>query len=108
MGESGVRPAEVGEWRCPGGVSPGGRFEDAHRGLLLEEKVEQRLLAGACVGGCRAVFLATGVAFRVMGEAAGVNGDVSLLVDIGLAGLHWAGVDPAERSTWFIRAGGDR
>jgi hypothetical protein len=35
------------------------------------------------------------------------GGDIIYLNDLDLAALRWAGVVPAERSTWFIRAGGD-
>ena len=81
-------------------------FEDSHRMLLLREQVEQRLLAGKAIRGSDAEFSATDIAFRAMKELVRCDGDVSWLLPIDLAGLRWAGVDPADRRTWFLERGG--
>jgi len=52
-------------------------------------------------------FIASDYAFRAMKDLVRADGDVSYLNDLDLAALRWAGVLPADRSTWFLRAGGD-
>lgn len=81
--------------------------EDEHRMLLLAADVEERLLSSRAIRGDDREFIASDYAFRAMKDLVRADGDVSYLNDLDLAALRWAGVVPADRSTWFIRAGGD-
>jgi len=81
--------------------------EDEHRMLILTADVEERLLASRTIRGADREFIASDHAFRAMKELVRADGDVSYLNDLELAALRWAGVRPVDRSTWFLRAGGD-
>jgi hypothetical protein len=78
-------------------------IEERHRMLLLTEKVERRLLAGGRIRGADAEFIATDMAVRGMKELVRCDGDVGWLLPLDLAALRWAGVDPADTETWFLR-----
>ena len=82
-------------------------IEDEHRILLKAADVEQRLLSSRAIRGHDREFIASDYAFRAMKDLVRADGDVSYLNDLDLAALRWAGVLPADRSTWFLRAGGD-
>jgi hypothetical protein len=81
--------------------------EDEHRMLLLAADVEERLLSSRTIRGEDREFIASDYAFRAMKDLVRADGDVGYLNDLDLAALRWAGVVPSDRSTWFIRAGGD-
>jgi hypothetical protein len=82
-------------------------IEDEHRILLQAADVEQRLLSSRAIRGHDREFIASDYAYRAMKDLVRADGDVSYLNDLDLAALRWAGVLPADRSTWFLRAGGD-
>lgn len=81
-------------------------LERQHREVLLTEKVERRLLAGARhFRNPDAEFIASDMAFRAMKELVRCDGDTEMLLPIDLAALRWAGVDPTDRRTWFLANG---
>jgi hypothetical protein len=81
-------------------------IEDEHRALLLEDKVQRRLLAGARnIRGADAEPIAADLAFRAMKVLVQSNGDTECLDALGLAALKWAGVEPSDRRTWFLEGG---
>jgi hypothetical protein len=82
-----------------------GEVEAEHRTLLLTAEVEARLLSGRRIRGYEAEFIASDFAFRAMKELVRCQGDTEWLLEIDLAALKWAGVDPADPDTWFLRAG---
>lgn len=83
-------------------------FEREHRLLILADAVKQLLLAGRPIRGHDAEWIALDMAVRGMKELVRSDGDVTALLLIDLAALRWAGVDPADRETWFLRRGGGR
>lgn len=84
-------------------------FEDQHRILLLTAKVERRLLAGARrIRGHDAERIASDMAVRAMKDLVRADGDVGQLGDLDRAVLRWAGVQPNDRSTWFMDWGHGR
>lgn len=79
-------------------------LEREHRMLIVADKVERRLLAGGRIRGADAEFIAADMAVRAMKELVRCDGDVSWLLPLDLAALRWAGVDPADRATWFLES----
>jgi hypothetical protein len=77
-------------------------FERSHRMVLLADSVERKLLAGKGRFSDRdAEHIAADLAFRAMKDL--VRGrDLSQLSPLDLAALKWAGVDPADHTTWLI------
>lgn len=82
--------------------------EREHKQLILRDKVEKRLLSGAHhFRDPEAEFIACDTAFRAMKELVRACGEVSSLLELEVAALRWAGVDPADQSTWFLTNGSD-
>jgi hypothetical protein len=81
--------------------------EDGHRALLLAAEVEDRLLSSCAIRGDDREFIASDYALRAMKDLVRADGDVRYLNDLDVAALRWAGVDPADRSTWLLGTGGD-
>ncbi len=73
--------------------------------LLLADQVEKRLLKGRSIRGVDAEFIATDMAFRAMKELVRADGDESWLLPIDRAALRYAGVEPSNPDTWFLKAG---
>jgi hypothetical protein len=83
-------------------------IESEHKQLILRDKVEQRLLRGAHqFRNSEAEFIACDIAFRAMKELVRACGEVSALLELEVAALRWAGVDPADQSTWLLINGSD-
>jgi hypothetical protein len=87
-------------------------FEYEHRMVVLQQKVEQRLLAGAQrFRDPDAELIALDMALRASKELVRANTDVcgemdpTPLCDLDLAALRWAGVDPFDHSTWVVHRG---
>jgi hypothetical protein len=80
-------------------------IEDAHRAILLEDRVTERLLAGRAIRGADQELIASDIAFRAMKDLVRADGDTSYLNDMDLAALRWAGMSPGDRSTWFLDRG---
>jgi len=82
-----------------------------HRELLAEEKVTRRLLAGARNLKADQEVIAADWAFRASKELVRAHTDTcgqydpELLTDLDVAALRWAGVDPANHSTWVVHRG---
>jgi hypothetical protein len=84
-------------------------IEREHRMMILWEKVEKRLLAGARrFRNSDAELIAQDIAFRaskdLVRSSTNVCGqiDPELVGDLDKAALRWAGVDPLDHSTWLI------
>jgi len=84
------------------------RFEDQHRKVLAEDQVVTKLLAGEEIRGDRCEVIAADFAFRAMKDLVRAGGEVEGLDALALAALRWAGVDPKDRSTWFLARGRSR
>jgi hypothetical protein len=87
-------------------------IEYQHRQVILWDKVEKRLLAGAKhFRNPEAQLIAEDMAFRASKELCrsdtGNCGqiDPELLTDLDVAVLRWAGVDPFDHSTWIVHRG---
>ncbi|MER5389199.1 hypothetical protein [Saccharopolyspora sp. NPDC002686] len=86
-------------------------LEHEHRMLLLREKVERRLLAGAKhFRSDDAELVATDIAVQASKELVRncgpvCGGPVDSLLPVEAAALRWAGVDPGDHSTWVIHRG---
>lgn len=83
--------------------------QEFHRDIeltLVQARVEEKLLLGKKIRGYDEELFATDFAFRAMKDLVGCNGDVSWLSTLDLQALRWAGVDPDDRDTWFLQAGG--
>lgn len=79
--------------------------EDEHEMVVLWPEVEARILAGKPVSGDKAELIALDIVVRAMKDLVRADGNASALPGLELAALRWAGVDPADQATWFIRAG---
>jgi len=87
-------------------------IEYEHRMMILWEKVERRLLAGAKhFRNPDAELIAADIAFRAGKELVRAHADVcgqfdpSFFSEVDMAALRWAGVDPFDHSTWVVHRG---
>jgi hypothetical protein len=93
------------------GTAPDKALEDEHRALLLEERVGRRLRAGARNLRPAEEEIALDWAFRAAKELVRAHTDTcgeydpEYLTELDAAALRWAGVDPADHSTWMVHRG---
>jgi len=73
----------------------------------VQEEVWEAFGAGQRIAGSEQVAVAARVAFESLTELATTRGDISGLGPNELAALTWAGVDPKDKSTWFVTDPGD-
>lgn len=87
-------------------------IEHEHRMMVLRDKVEKQLLAGARrLRSPDAERIALDIAFRASKElvrsCTDVCGDTTQesMTDLDTAALRWAGVDPSSHLTWIVHRG---
>lgn len=57
---------------------------------------------GQKIKGTERVAIAARIAFESLSEFASTRGNISRLGPNELAALAWAGIDPSDKSTWFV------
>jgi hypothetical protein len=87
-------------------------IEYQHHQMILWDKVDRRLLAGAKhFRNPDAELIAWDMAFRAGKELCRAHTDTcgeitpELLTDLDVAALRWAGIDPFDHSTWVVHRG---
>lgn len=68
----------------------------------LHQDVWKALGAGQRIKGPERLAIAARIAFESLSELAGTRGRISGLGPNELAALAWAGIDPSDKSTWFV------